>query len=67
MDIRDDAWVIRPFKGTPPDQEYFFTQEWQEKGAEADREVAAGELLGPFETSEAALDALKNTGCGKTP
>lgn len=61
VDIRDDALVIRPVKVIHPDQEYFFTKEWQDKEAEADREVAAGELVGPFEISEDALEALKNT------
>jgi antitoxin MazE len=61
VDIRDDALVIRPVKVIHPDQEYFFTKEWQEKEAEANREVAAGELVGPFETPEDALEALKNT------
>jgi len=61
VDIRDDALVIRPVKVIHPDQEYFFTKEWQEKEAEADRAVAAGELVGPFESSEDALAALKNT------
>ncbi len=31
MDIQDGALMIRPVKVIPPDQEYFFTKEWQEK------------------------------------
>ncbi len=61
VDIRDDALVIRPVKVVHPDQEYFFSKEWQEKEAEADRDIAANKVAGPFETLEEALEALKNT------
>ncbi len=61
VDIRDDSLVIRPVKVVHPDQEYFFTKEWQEKEAEAERDLSQGKVAGPFETSEEALRALKNT------
>jgi AbrB family looped-hinge helix DNA binding protein len=61
VDIKDDTLVIRPVKVIHPDQEYFFTKEWQEKEAEADREIAAGKMVGPFETTSDALKALKKT------
>ena len=61
VDIQDDFLVIRPVKVIHPDQEYFFTKEWQEKEAEADRDLAEGKVAGPFETTEDALRALKNT------
>ena len=61
VDLQDDMLVIRPVKVIHPDQEYFFTKEWQEKEAEADRDIAAGKMAGPFETPEDALKALKNT------
>ena len=60
MDIRDDTLVIRPVKVIHPDQEYFFTKEWQEKEAEADKDIAEGKVVGPFENSQEALKALKN-------
>ena len=61
VDIQNDALVIRPVKVVHPDQEYFFTREWQQKEAEADKDVAEDRLVGPFEASEDALKALKNT------
>lgn len=61
VELQGDALVIRPVKVIHPDQEYFFTREWQEKEAAADRDIAEGRLAGPFETSEDALQALKNT------
>ena len=61
VDIQDDILVIRPVKVIHPDQEYFSTKEWQEKEAEADRDLAEGKVAGPFETPADALEALKNT------
>ena len=61
VDIQDSTLVIRPVKVVHADQEYFFTKEWQEKEAEAERDIAAGKLAGPFETPADALKALKNT------
>jgi AbrB family looped-hinge helix DNA binding protein len=61
VDLQDETLVIRPVKVVHPDQEYFFTKEWQEKEAEADRDIAEGKLVGPFENTQDALKALKNT------
>ena len=58
MDIQDDTLVIRPVKVVHPDQEYFFTKEWQKKETEADKDIAEGKVVGPF--SQDALKALKN-------
>jgi AbrB family looped-hinge helix DNA binding protein len=59
VDIQDDTLVIRPVKVVHPDQEYFFTKEWQEKEAEAEKDIAQGKIVGPFEGAEDALKALK--------
>lgn len=61
VDLQDETLVIRPVKVIHPDQEYFFTKEWQEKEAEADKDIAEGKVVGPFENAEDALKALKNT------
>ena len=42
-----------------PDQAYFFTKEWQEKEAEADRDIGEDKLEGPFDDAAQALTALK--------
>ena len=60
VDIQDDTLVIRPVKVIHPDQEYFFTKEWQEKEAEADKDIVEGKVVGPFENAQDALKALKN-------
>jgi AbrB family looped-hinge helix DNA binding protein len=59
MDIQGDTLVVRPVKVVHPDQAYFFTKEWQEKEAEADRDIAADKLEGPFNHAAEALTALK--------
>ena len=61
VDIQDDTLVIRPVKVIHPDQEYFFTKEWQEKEAEAEKDIAEGRLVGPFENAPDALRALKKS------
>jgi AbrB family looped-hinge helix DNA binding protein len=48
VDIKDDMLVIRPVKVVHPDQEYFFTKEWQEKETEADKDIAEGRVAGPY-------------------
>lgn len=60
VELLDETLVIRPVKVVHPDQEYFFTKEWQEKEAAADKDIAAGKVAGPFENAEEALKALKN-------
>ena len=52
VDLQDETLVIRPVKVIHPDQEYFFTKEWQEKEAEADKDIAAGRVVGPFENAD---------------
>ena len=61
VDIQGDTLVIRPVKVVHPDQEYFFTKEWQEKEAEAEQDIAEGKVVGPFENVRDAFKALKNT------
>ncbi len=61
MDVQDNSLVIRPVKVVHPDQEYFFTKEWQKKESEADREIVEGRLAGPFEDMDEAVKTLKNS------
>lgn len=59
VEIQDDMLVIKPVKVIHPGQEYFYTREWQEKEDEADRDIARGEVSGPFNNIGEALKALK--------
>jgi hypothetical protein len=59
--LQDETLVIRPVKVIHPDQEYFYTKEWQGKEAEADKDITSGKMIGPFEETQEALKALKNS------
>jgi antitoxin MazE len=41
-------------------QRYFWTEEWQKKEREADEAIARGDVLGPFDHADAAIQALRN-------
>ena len=57
---RDGGILIKPVKVISPDQAYFYTKEWQEGEAEADKDIAEGSTEGPFEKIGDALGALKS-------
>jgi AbrB family looped-hinge helix DNA binding protein len=61
VEIEDQSGeiVIKPVKVVHPDQEYFYTKEWQEGEAQADQDIARGDVVGPFDTIEDALEGLK--------
>lgn len=51
--------VLKPVKVVQPDQAYFFSKEWQQGEVEADRDIAAGDVAGPFDDINDAIGALK--------
>lgn len=59
IDVHEGALIIRPVKVVYPDQEYFFTPEWQEKEAAADRDIAERRLSGPVSNIQEALTILE--------
>ena len=50
--------VLKPVK-VQPDQAYFFSKEWQQGETEADKDIAAGDVAGPFNDINDAIGALK--------
>jgi AbrB family looped-hinge helix DNA binding protein len=53
--------LLVPRKHIPKDQEWYYTDAWQRMMQEAFDEVKQGKLIGPFDTAEEAIRALKNT------
>ena len=51
--------VLRPYKLIPKDQLWYWTEEWQAKEREADEDIAAGRVSGPFTTVEEFMKDLK--------
>lgn len=56
---RDKVIMLIPRKHIPKDQAWFWTDEWQQMMREAEADVAAGRLLGPFESVEEFKQAIK--------
>ncbi len=42
-----------------PEQAYFYTKEWQQGEADADKDITKGDVLGPFDNLKDGLKALK--------
>jgi len=59
FDVQDGCIILKPVKVIHPDQEYFFTKEWQEKEAEVDEDIRKGNVIGPFDNAADAIKALK--------
>lgn len=49
----------KKIKKIPCDQGWFWTKEWQEMEREADEDIAAGRVSGPFTSSEEFMKSLK--------
>ena len=53
--------VLKPKKLIPKEDLWFHSKEWQEGEAEADRDIAEGNMVGPFNNIKDALKGLKET------
>lgn len=51
--------ILRPVKIVHPEEAYFYSKEWQQGEAEADKDITQGDVLGPFDNLEDSLNALK--------
>jgi antitoxin MazE len=59
VDKQDGEIILKPVKLVHPEQAYFFSKEWQKGEAQADRDIAKGDVLGPFDNIKKGLKALK--------
>lgn len=60
VEDREEGILIKPVKVIDPDQEYFHTKEWQAGEAEADRDIAAGRVSGPYNSVEELIEDLES-------
>jgi antitoxin MazE len=61
IEEQDNQLVLKPVKVIHADQAYFHTKEWQAGEREADKDIAAGDVIGPFGNIKGALKALKTS------
>jgi AbrB family looped-hinge helix DNA binding protein len=59
VDEQDGEIVLKPVKVVHPEQAYFYSREWQKGETDADKDIAKGDVLGPFENITDGLAALK--------
>lgn len=57
--LEDGTIVLVPQKLIPKDQAWFWTEEWQKGEKEADEDIKAGRLIGPFRSVKEFKKALK--------
>jgi len=60
LEEKDGAMVLKPVKVVHPEQAYFYTKEWQKDEMEADKDIADGKMLGPFDTIEDFTKAMES-------
>jgi antitoxin MazE len=58
IERREGQIVIKPVKLVHPDEEYFYTKEWQKKEQEADKDRAAGRVSQTYTDVEDMLKDL---------
>lgn len=57
---RGNKIVLTPQKLIPKEQEWFWTKKWQEKEREAEEDIKAGRVYGPFTSGKELVKSLKS-------
>ena len=61
IEAHNNEFVLKPVKMVHPDEAYFHAKEWQVGEREADKDIAEGNVIGPFDNINDALKALKTS------
>ncbi|RPI75087.1 MAG: AbrB/MazE/SpoVT family DNA-binding domain-containing protein [Desulfobacteraceae bacterium] len=59
IENKQEGMVLKPAKVIEPDQEYFYSREWQKAETEADKDIAQGKVSGPFKSAKELIKALE--------
>ena len=59
LEKKNGEIILKPVKLVHPEQAYFYSKEWQQGETEADKDIANGDVLGPFDNLKESLKALK--------
>jgi AbrB family looped-hinge helix DNA binding protein len=62
IEEREDGILMKPRKLLDPTQAWFWTDEWQEKERQADEDIKAGRVSGPFKSVKELRKHLERTG-----
>lgn len=57
-ELKNGAIVMRPARIVHADDAWYHTRPWREAEAEADEDIAAGRVHGPFDDAESAIEFL---------
>lgn len=60
IDVKDDNIILTPAKVIPRDQAWFWTKEWQDGEAEAERNIATGRLSKPIDNAKDLIKHLRS-------
>ena len=61
IEEQNNELVLKPVKMVYQDEAYFHTKEWLAGEREADKDIAEGNTVGPFDNIKDALKALKTS------
>ena len=58
-EVENGRILLKPKKMIDAEQSWFWTKKWQKREKEAEKAIKNGELTGPFDNIDDALEALK--------
>lgn len=59
VEVEEERIVLTPQVFIPKDQTWFWSKEWQRKEKEADGDIKAGKVSGPFSSGKELVKSLK--------
>ncbi len=60
IEEKDGNMVLKPVRVVQSESAWFYSKEWQADEAEADKDIAAGKLLSPFDNIDDFAKVIKS-------